>query len=582
MSRVKRKSSNKYSGGGFFQSNYPVPRKLYRYLWSLTEDIKLKGKPQTVRKKRKKYHRFITHVFMNMRTQVINQKTFQNGNECVPIYSRLIENKFGRKFRVRKLRKKIIKIKGHNTLAGNSREFSLKDEIYEKALRIEFKGMSKFWNNLLCEKKKAKKDYDLVNLVTGRLHERPKKSALSEKCGNIDYANLPKLINKSIKSLSPSPFNPKYIRRWVKKLRNKYKYEVRNFKKIREEFEDGSAEYKAAEKDFVKARGKYLNDFLSLMTITSQNPKKSLHNSTDGDSLCEYKAAYSIQGSGRISEIRGGFQNASRYFKYLFYRHVPNIYNYDLKNSQATMLMEELEKCGFQCSWLKKYIEEADVKKELAATIGISVDLWKDCFYALIFGAEAERQHGAIYENIYEYFRGDLSKTKTAYRSFKRILKELLTATKKWRDYLYESDDKRYHYHHDGFKYWKNACGMHFKDYGIKKKNGNIHLYDKLNDNRLITSKPLINRCKRRLAAFMLQGKEACFIHNLTILCHENNIPVYKNEHDGIITGKNISEELIDAAALMAKVNSPHMEIKELCPKEQKNEWKKYVKEFKK
>lgn len=581
MSRVKRKSSNRYSGAGYFQNNVPAPRELYRYLWSLTEDIKLKGKPKTVRKKRRKYHRFIIHIYMNMRKQVVDPNTFQNCNEYVPIYSRLIENKFGRNFRPRKLRKKIIEIKMHNTMARRSREFRLKTEIYEKALKIELQGISKFWDNLLCKKKKARKDYDLVNLVTGRLHERPKKSAFSEKGRNIDYANLPKLIKKGVKSLSPGPFNPKYIRRWVKKLYNKYKYELRNFQKIRRQFGDGSDEYKVAEKDLLKARGKYLNDQLSLLTITSQNPRKlKLDNNADGDPLCEYKAAYSIQGSGRISEISGGFQNASRYFKNLFYRHVPNIYNYDLKNSQAIMLMEELEKCGFQCSWLKKYIENHDMKKELSDKIGIPIDLWKDCFYALIFGAEAESRQGVIYENLKEYFKGDLYKTEEAYQSFKRILTKLLKAAKEWRDYIYASDDKRYHYQHDGFKYWKNACGMHFKDYGIKKKKGNIHLYDKLNNNRLITSKPRINRCKRRLAAFILQGQEACFIHNLTILCRGKNIPVYKNEHDGIITGEKITKKLIDEAAKMAQIHSPHMEIKKLCPKEQKNEWKKYVKEF--
>jgi len=580
MSKGKRKLPKKYSGAGYIQSNFPAPRILFKYLWSLTEDIGLKGKPKEVREEREMYHRFIAHIYVNMRTQVRDLDTFQGRNGYVPIYSRLIECEFGREFDKMKLRDAdIIESNMPNQLTGKSREFRLTDKIFNTAMKIEFDSLYKCSDNLLCKKKKAKKAYDLVNLMTGRLHKQRQRSEFSKKGGNIDYANLPKLIKKSIKSLKPCPFNPQYIHGWVEKLRKKYKYERIKFKKIKKQFAEGSDEYGAAEKDYRRAFGRYLNDQLSLQTILSQKPKKLKNRkSTDGGPLYKYKAAYSIQSSGRISEINGGFQNACQYFKHKFCRHVPNIYNYDLKNSQAAILIEELEKCGFPCPWLKKYVENPDMKKELAKEIGIPVDLWKDCFYALVFGAVADSRHGTIYNELEDHFEGDLKKTEKAFRSFTKVLSELTKVTEEWRDYVYESKDRRYYYQHGDFIYWKNACGMHFKDYGIRKtKEGNIQLYDKLGNDERIESKRGINKCKRRLAAFILQGQEACFIHNLTIVCSGNNIPVYKNEHDGIITGKKIPQELIGEAAKKANIRSPEMKIKKFCSKEKRAWWKRYV-----
>ena len=80
-----------------------------------------------------------------------------------------------------------------------------------------------------------------------------------------------------------------------------------------------------------------------------------------------------------------------------------------------------------------------------------------------------------------------------------------------------------------------------------------------------ITNKKTIKKIKRSLTAFILQGQESCFIHNLTILCSKNGIPVYKNEHDGLITGKKIPDSLIEKAAKKANMPPPVFEIKSIC-----------------
>ena len=321
---------------------------------------------------------------------------------------------------------------------------------------------------------------------------------------------------------------------------------------------------------------------MCLNTILNQDPRRLGEKTEKGDPLYEYQAAYTPQNSGRITERHGGFQSASQYFKHLFFRDMEGLYyNYDLKNSQANILLQELKACNqvlkptkqFKTAWLESYLEDPNQKNKLAKKIGLPVAIWKDCFYAVIMGAEARRKTGAVYKKISEHFQGNPTKTQKVHRLFIEETKELIQVTEKWRNYLYKTKNRRYHYEHGGIKYWKNACNMHYKDYGIiKDKNKKTVLINRLKDNKIVISNKTINKCKRELAAFILQGREACFIHNLTILCSKNDLPVYKNEHDGIITGKKVPDRLVDMAAKKAKLEDPVLEIKDLCPREKRLE----------
>jgi hypothetical protein len=53
---------------------------------------------------------------------------------------------------------------------------------------------------------------------------------------------------------------------------------------------------------------------------------------------------------------------------------------------------------------------------------------------------------------------------------------------------------------------------------------------------------------KRRLAAFVLQGFEAGFIHHLTLLSREYDYEVLSNQHDGLITLGEIPQAAVEKA----------------------------------
>ena len=580
MSKVscKKKVSRSSTSHGYILTSYPSPRALYRHIWSLTAKIPFTGTPQEVLKQRKKYHRFLSHLYISSRLQVIDKESFNKRQGFIPISSRFIEREFGRDFDVHLLRKwGLIKIKGHDTARHKSREYRLKEKISRAAIKIEFENTLSVWKDLL---KGRKVNLGLaVNLMTGRSESSPVKSEYTKYEGGIRNTNLPKLIKNSMKSFEPCPFNPKYVIQYVGGLKNKYKRTKSKLKKIKALYGKDSQEYSLIDKEFLKARGRYQNDSLSMKTIINQAPIKMKIKSKYGDPIYQYKAAYSVQVSGRLTEIHGGFQSASKYFKRSFFRGILHLkMNYDLQSSQAYILLQELEACNLKCNWLEMYLEDPKSKKKFAKKVGVIGDVWKKCFYALIMGANAKSRLGGIFGHFKDRYPGKYREAEKAHKRFMKITGELIVATEKWRDYIYTTHDRRYHYQHDGVKYWKNACGMHFKNYGmIEDKDGKPVLIDRLHGDEEVRTKGGINKCKRKLAAFILQGQEACFIHHLTIICAENGIPVYKNEHDGLITGEKIPKKLVKKAAKLSGLNNPVLKRKSLCSKDKRKETRKFI-----
>lgn len=371
----KKKHTRNYSGLGHIIRSYNSSRELYRYIWSLSGDLNLEGPSDEVLEERKKYHRFIAHLYASMDLQVIDKDVFKNHKGYIPVYSRLINQEFGRNFDPHLLEEcGIIEIKSHNSMGRKSREYRIALDILEEAMNIEFENMLRRWKGL----KKGDVSTDTVNLITGRRSKSRVKSQLDKIRYGIRNTNYPKLIRDSINALEPCPFNPKYVKQWVKKLKNKF---IREFRRKSRTTLSRSHENQSAEKEYLKAAGRYCNDRLSMNTISFQEPEPIPIRSEKGDPLLKYRAAYSIQNSGRVTEIHGGFQSASQFFKQRFFRHVPNIYNYDLKNSQALILLQELKACKLKCHWLKSYLSDPDAKKKYARKVGIPVEIWKDCFY---------------------------------------------------------------------------------------------------------------------------------------------------------------------------------------------------------
>jgi hypothetical protein len=331
--------------------------------------------------------------------------------------------------------------------------------------------------------------------------------------------------------------------------------------------------YKARFLEHSRVQGLFNNILTAIRTISNQKPVLNRRKTTEGKDLIEYCAAYSIQQSGRVSEIHGGFQSLYTPCKWLLLEGVANIYNYDMKNAQAVILADELRKSGHECKWLEDYLKDPDMKEILARKIGISVDCWKDCFYATIMGAETG-PYGAIFKSIREE-ETDQEKAEVKHSKFIKEIQKLLNACDKWREHLLWGMSKRYMYKHREF-HWRNACDMEFRDnVAVMVENG-INIIDS-STGEVIESERKLNKLKRKLAAFFLQGKEAFFIHNLTLECVNKGIPVYKNEHDGIITGKRIPSRVIAKVAKEIGIPEIMMDIKEICKEGKRRKFEKFL-----
>ena len=575
------KKKKPYAGRGYIIKNFRSSRAVYQYIRSLTAGLPLTGERED--ELRRKYHRFISHIYagMNNRASINKVKQLEDRGKYVPMYSRLIEKHFGRDFDIQLLiDNKIIEMLHFDVFSRKSRRFRIHDDIYGKLIEIEAEAVDQQWRSL--GEKKVPKSYDTVNIVTGRKDDRPQRSKFEVKGLASSVTNVPQLIKDSINAISPCPFNPKFIGEWVKALQEKYLWEAQCFEEVKSNEPKSREEYEEAERNLQVARGRYLNDLTAQRTIINQQPKAiTTKDEKGGRSLLEYMAAYTIQVSGRISERNGGFQSATQMFKQKFVKHVPDIFNYDLKNSQANILIKELKHCKIDSSWMEGYMNNPNRKEELAEQIGIPVDIFKQCFYSMIMGADIEGKRGAVHLALEDHFDGDKKATKKAVKAFGKKVRKLSKATEKWRNYLYEEVDGRYHYQHAEKIFWQNACEMKFKDYGRRRlEDGSYELIEtkELGEDRTITMGSEKDKCKRRIAAFILQGQEACFIHHLTVLCRDGKIPVYKNEHDGIITGKKISKEIIKEAGIRSGLDKPILNIKRLCTKQKEAQMNRYVK----
>lgn len=220
LSFKNKTPERKYSGFGYVLANYLTSRDLYRFIWSLSDDLNLKGSKKERLNQRISYHRFIAHLYVNMSLQSINMDKYEKAQGFVPVSSRLIERKFKRKIDGHILKPKgIIEIKGHDTAHKKSREFRIVPTIFDKAKSIElantFQRLRDLGNGNLST--------EAPNLMTGRRKKAHIKSRLTIGTGGVRNTNMPQLIKSSINSLKPCPFNPKYVYDWLVGLERIYK-----------------------------------------------------------------------------------------------------------------------------------------------------------------------------------------------------------------------------------------------------------------------------------------------------------------------------------------------------------------------
>lgn len=564
-----RKDLRKHNGNnGYILKSYKGSLEEYKYLWSLSGKIEFPRSAIKQKAARRMYHEFIVHLRVSTCLRSIKNHAWDE-QITVPISCRLIEREFGRDFDVDMLKKhKIIQITRHSHSARKCKEFRLSHKHFNQAQSISFSSVIDEWQSIF---ERYKYPYN-VNLFNGRQLKTVQKHRMSTKYKNIPDYEIPLLIKHSLKSLQPCPINPHSIIPWLKRANDNFIESKRLLHLFRKNYKQkhpkstvidmkGHPKYKTLFQKYNKAQGLLNNMLIAIRTICNQNPTLNGQFTDNKLPLIQYKAAYMPQLSGRVSEIHGGFQTLTTPCKKLLLGGVPNIYNYDLKNSQAMILADELKICGFPCDWLEQYIATDNMKTILAKKIGVSVGCWKECFYSVVMGADTGK-FGAVFKSIRKEVL-DYDEAEVVRNKFIRIIQPMLSACEKWRNHVLLETPKRYMYRHNGL-HWKNACKMVFKGYEVDDTEDTVKIID-TDKGVVITSKAGLEKVKRKLAAFILQGREAFFIHNLTIACSKHQIPVYKNEHDGIITGKKIPETLTHKIAKEVGLPSLKLDIKSIC-----------------
>lgn len=250
------------------------------------------------------------------------------------------------------------------------------------------------------------------------------------------------------------------------------------------------------------------------------------------DGLARYEPEYRTSYTGRVTETGGGSQSCSRGMKAAMFDGIRDLRNYDLKRSQAFILLQELEDAGLPRAWVERYANEENANEKRAAALGISKDSYKTCLYATIMGSTHakywDRKDNKIYRCILEEeCDKDKTKAKDLTRKVYSALAPLKEEVDAWHDHLMKGDGCR----HVDPVYKKvrtlmNACGQHFKLEGERA--------DKL---------------ARRAAAFILQGQEASFVHRLTVMGKENGFVPVSQQHDGLVVIGDIPLSCIENAA---------------------------------
>lgn len=278
------------------------------------------------------------------------------------------------------------------------------------------------------------------------------------------------------------------------------------------------------------------NDIRCIYAVLEQRPEPI------GGGWCRYRLAYEPTITGRLSQVGGGLQGATRATKKAAYDGDPEIKNYDIRSSQATILREMLRESGVEAPWLDKYLE-AD-KSEYADRVGVDVDTWKTCLYAVLYGASLVRPHrfhqsrGEVREALHEYAASvqvqhpeEGSVENIALKRYEALLQELgpfYRRVRTWRKTLVNEWLPSQWVHNRAGKTIRNEAGALLRKEEFSSWSGRDQ--------------------ENRLAAFVIQGREAAFIHHLTVLMPAYHTLPISNEHDGLVVVGAVEDQAIQEA----------------------------------
>ena len=374
------------------------------------------------------------------------------------------------------------------------------------------------------------------NLVTGKRSRSTVTSTFKDATGNL----YPELIRSALHSIT----------RCFIKLE-----EAINFVALREyKAKEAKLQYEAGNltyKEYFSLYCRYLNDKNCLMAVMNREPE--LFN--EETRVWVYTPAYTVQMSGRISQYQGALQTASKELKHISYTNIHNLVNYDLQSSQVNGLIQQFQIAGIDASWLINYRDNPKAKYDYAAEVGVTVETWKNILCALIMGAhlskfnkstiaKVEKEEGL--KAILGYLSDELLDTDaivSALVKLNEVVKPLKKSLDLWHDYLVKIYVPRVAKQAGKCKYIHNATGI------------------KLNITELFENNKMW-RVKAVLAAYILQGQESAFIHNLTVISSKYGFEVIANEMDGVVSMGFIPEEAMAEAAKLSGLENAKLVIK--------------------
>lgn len=220
---------------------------------------------------------------------------------------------------------------------------------------------------------------------------------------------------------------------------------------------------------------------------------------------------------------------------------MPRVENKDLRASQARILIVLLREAGIDPAWLVAYGDSPNAKHDAAAFVGVPVDVWKTALYGMLMGArvpsrrQARRSAGEVVQAIRNAVAPEaFGATYSRFLDYTEGLRKALAEWHHWLAMVYVSENAVLN-NVDGQRYLTNEVGA------------KVTVEDLAEGGR-----PW--QLRARLAAFLLQGREAALIHTLAASARHYGFEVLSHEHDGLVVLGEIPAEAVEAAARAARL----------------------------
>lgn len=284
--------------------------------------------------------------------------------------------------------------------------------------------------------------------------------------------------------------------------------------------------------------GELQNDEICFSALLAMNPIPSEYQSekAEDDEFYLFQPRYQPATTGRIHMVGGALQTCTREMKLAAYGSLDEMHNYDLSSSQARILYhQEFKKYDIECPWLAEYLGSKEIRRGYARQISIQDAAWKECLSSLIMGAHlptnTNNRNSSILKVLRAESQGNEEAVKMKLKTLREIIKPLSSALELWHNHLVEDIQQS--------GSLSNAMGI------------SISL------DSLPVKKPY-----KKIAAHILQGTEAYFIQELTLLAPKYGYKPIANEHDGIVVIGEISREAVEEARRLTGLRFMELEEK--------------------